>query len=160
MATIGQRIKRQYRRWQRSEPGSRSRRRSRAAIKRLKQLRAEVVLAGRPWWGGGKRIIRDEVWPIVKSAGIAPTSGKRSETFGNPGSDHFILNIWAFAKDFATGNNQSLAQKIRSKLTPGQTHHDYEEFYFERFGHTYRGQIIASTHGSGPHLHIGIRRVD
>lgn len=160
MTNIDERIKRQRRRWLRSKPGSRSRKRARAVIKHLKNLRAAVVLSGPPWWGGGKRIIRDEVWPIVKAAGITPTSGKRRETFGNPSSDHFFLNIWAFAKDFATANNQTLAQRIRSALTPGETHHDFEEFFFERFGHTYRGQIIAATHGTGPHLHIGIKRID
>lgn len=160
MPTIEEKIKRQRRRFLKSEIGSRSRKRARAAIKRLKRLRAAVVLSGPPHWGGGKQIMRDEVWPIMRRLGISPTSGKRRETFGNPGSDHFFLNIWAFAKDWATSNNQSAAQKVRATLTPGQIHHDYEEFYFERYGHTYRGQIIASTHGTGPHLHIGIKRID
>lgn len=116
------------------------------------------IAPGPPSWGGGKRIMRKEVWAVVKAAGIRPTSGKRSATFGNPSSDHFIGNVYAFAKDYATSNNQSLAQKIRSKLTPGKAHHDYESFYFTRDGKRYRGQIIAATHGTGPHLHVGIKR--
>lgn len=116
------------------------------------------LLPGWPWWGGGRKIMQKEVWPIVKAAGISPTSGKRKETFGNPSSDHYWLNIWAFAKDYATASNERLAQRIRSKLTPGQTHHDYESFYFTRYGCRFRGQIIASDHGTGPHLHVGIKR--
>jgi hypothetical protein len=116
------------------------------------------IAPGPPSWGGGKKIMREKVWPIVRAHGIQTTSGKRSETFGNPSSDHFIGNVYAFAKDYATANNQALAQKIRSKLTPGRTHHDYENFYFTYRGRRYRGQIIASTHGTGPHLHVGIKR--
>ena len=129
------------------------------------------IAPGPPSWGGGRQIIRDEVWPIVDAAGISPTSGKRRESFGNLASDHFWLNLKAFAKDYATTNNFALAQKIRSKLDPGGVHHDYESFIIERRVkprflkrfrraklHRYRVQIIAGTHGTGPHLHIGIKR--
>lgn len=130
-------------------------------------LKALSIAPGWPSWGGGKRIMRKEVWPIVEPTGIRPTSGKRRETFGNPSSDHYWLNVYSFAKDFATANNQALAQKIRSKLDPGGTHLDYENFFFVRTfkrrfrrpkRYTFRGQIIAGTHGTGPHLHVGIKR--
>lgn len=137
----------------------------RAALlgKRMRAVKAQInrlssVAPGPPAWGGGKQIIREEVWPIVQAAGITPTSGKRRETFGNPGSDHFIGNAYAFAKDYATGSNFRLAQKIRTKLDGG-LHVDYQSFNIVRRGHTYRVQIIAGTHGTGPHLHVGIRRV-
>jgi hypothetical protein len=115
------------------------------------------LLPGPPGWAGSKQIIAEEVWPIVRKHGISPTSGKRSETFGNPGSDHFVGNITAFAKDFATVDNFPLAEKIRTALDGGN-HVDYESFIIERRGHRYRVQIIAGTHGTGPHLHVGVRR--
>jgi hypothetical protein len=120
-------------------------------------LKALSIAPGPPSWGGGKRIMRKEVWPIIEPTGIRPTSGKRRETFGNPSSDHYFLNVYAFAKDYATANNERLAQKIRTKLDGG-THRDYESFYITRRGHRYRVQIIAATHGTGPHLHVGIKR--
>lgn len=127
-------------------------------IKERKEKLIKELLPGFPYWAGGKRIMRTEVWPVVKPTGIQPTSGKRKETFGNPSSDHFWLNIFAFAKDYATANNQELAQRIRAALDPGGVHHDYESFFIERYGYIYRVQIIAVTHGTGPHLHVGIKR--
>lgn len=118
------------------------------------------LLPGPPSWGGSKRLIREKVAPLVERRGISRTSAKRSETFGNPGSDHYIGNVLAYAEDYATADNQALAQEIRSALDPGAAHQDYERFYTEFRGHTYRVQIIASTHGTGPHLHVGSERVD
>lgn len=127
-------------------------------IKERRQKLIKELAPGFPFWAGGKRIMRTEVWQVVKTKGIAPTSGKRKETFGNPSSDHYWLNIFAFAKDYATSNNQTLAQEIRSALDPGGVHHDFENFFIVRYGFTYRVQIIAVTHGTGPHLHVGIKR--
>lgn len=136
-------------------------RKLRARMKRRKRQRTEELKLGPPGWGGSKRIMRNEVWPIVRPTGIQPTSGKRRETFGNPSSDHFFLNLYSFAKDYATKNNIDLATKIRRELTGNSsaTHQDYEGFFIERFGWIYRIQIIAKTHGTGPHLHVGIRRI-
>lgn len=134
-------------------------RHSRKLTKLLK--RALSIAPGPPAWGGSKRQIRERVAPIVARHGIARTSAKRSETFGNPGSDHFIGNVLAYAEDYATGSNFALAQEIRSELQPGADHQDFEEFFVEGDdGHTYRFQIIAATHGTGPHLHVGCERVD
>lgn len=121
--------------------------------------RASSIAPGPPAWGGSKRVIREMVAPIVAEHGIARTSAKRSETFGNPGSDHFVGNVLAYAEDYATDSNQALAQEIRTALDGG-THHDFEMFFIEVDGHTYRVQIIAQTHGTGPHLHVGVERVD
>lgn len=127
------------------------------------ERRAALIKRGKrpgPWgWGGGKLVMVFVVYPIMKRRGISPTSGKRRETYGNPSSDHFFLNVWAFAKDWATTNNYPAAQEIRSALTPGELHNDYEEFFFTMFGVTFRGQIIAGTHGTGPHLHVGFKRI-
>lgn len=133
----------------------RAMRKLRGLIDRAKRLLSTAP--GPPAWGGSKAIVRDEVWPIVQAAGISPTSGKRSQTFGNPSSDHYVGNVYAFAKDYATASNYSLAQRIRTALDGG-IHVDYDNFYVTRRGHRYRVQIIAGTHGTGPHLHCGVRR--
>jgi hypothetical protein len=156
--TLQAKIRKQRKRWEAAKPGSPQRRRARRAIRKLKRIQAASVRPGSPWWGGGKRIIQEEVWPIVRAAGIRPTSGKRRETYGNPSSDHYYKNVWAFAKDYATASNYALAQRIRKRLDLG-IHSDYAEFYISRYGHSYRVQIIAGTHGTGPHLHVGIKRV-
>ncbi len=115
--------------------------------------------AGAPTWGGC-RYVTDEVVRIVASNGGYPvTSRKRTETFGNPSSDHHVSNSRADAVDFGTANNYGLAQTIRSRLSGG-THREYETFTIRRDGHTFRGQLIAGTHGTGPHLHFGCQRVD
>lgn len=138
------------------------------AIKKLeRKIKNEKAKPTRPRsgtgaWGGSKSIVQNEVMPIAKKRGITPTSAKRWETFGNPSSDHYMLNTTAFAKDFATTNNYTFAKAIFSKLTgrPGsEWGGDYSFFYISRAGRSFRVQIIAGTHGTGPHLHIGVRRV-
>jgi hypothetical protein len=108
--------------------------------------------------------------PIAERHGLEGTSGKRRETFGNPGSDHFFLNFLSFAKDWRLARGGSVAeqeaayraaaQEMREEYTPGERHVDFEEFFFVDNGHTYRGQLIASNHGTGPHLHLGTKRID
>lgn len=125
-------------------------------------IKRKYLRRGPLWWGGSRLIYRREVWPIIRDAGIATTSGKRRETFGNPGSDHYFLNLLAYAKDHATANNFALANKIKRRLLrdpDAPANVDYSSFYIRRYGHRYRVQIIAGTHGTGPHLHVGIRRV-
>ncbi len=116
------------------------------------------VAAGFPYWGGAAIIVRTEVRPLVLAHGIPITSTKRWETFGNPSSDHYRGNRLAYAEDYGTASNFSLAQEVRTALDGG-VHVDYQSFNIVRRGHTYRVQIIAGTHGTGPHLHVGIERV-
>jgi len=70
-------------------------------------------------------------------------SEKRVETYGNPGSDHHVSQTNAFAIDFLLVNDYDAASA----------------FYVKRGGNTFRIQIIAGTHGTGPHLHVGCRLV-
>lgn len=135
------------------------------AMRKLKGLVRQVkgsIQPGAPNWAGSKWIVVDEVDGFVARKGIKPTSGKRRLSFGNPFSDHFWLNLWSFARDYGTANNYVLATEIKRKLTgdPNAVHVDYGYFYIERYGYTYRVQLIAGTHGTGPHLHLGVRRVD
>jgi hypothetical protein len=125
---------------------------------RKKDQRAD----GKGLWGGSKRVVTREVDPIVERHGIRRTSGKRRETFGNPSSDHFVGNLTAFARDYATANNHDLKNKIGRKLgivKKGESVQDYKAYYLRRGGRRFRIQLIAATHGTGPHLHIGVRRV-
>lgn len=127
------------------------------AVERLKRKPE----SGTGAWGGSKSIVVNEVMPVARAWGISPTSGKRRETFGNPGSDHFVLNLTAFAKDFATDSNYAFGIAIGKALGIAYrgAEDDYRNFYITRAGKTFRVQIICGTHGTGPHTHVGIRRV-
>lgn len=135
------------------------------AIKKLKRLIRKAVNArpksGEGPWGGCKSIADREVVPVGKKRGIAVTSRKRSQTYGNPDSDHYIGNELAYAVDFATDSNYAFGVEIgRSLGVPyNGIQDDYKSFYINRAGHQFRVQIICQTHGTGPHTHVGIRRV-
>lgn len=105
---------------------------------------------------GGSRTVTNEVIGIVGGR-ASITSRKRWEKFGNPDSDHYMGNLSADAVDFGIGNAYSLAREVAQRLG-GQWDGDYDSFYVTRGGRTYRVQIIAGTHGTGPHLHVGVRR--
>lgn len=109
------------------------------------------------WAWAGSRGVTNEVIRIVN--GRAPiTSRKRWELFNNPSSDHYMLNRTADAVDFGTASNYELANEIARKLG-GSWSGDYDSFIITRKGKQFRVQIIAGTHGTGPHLHVGVRRV-
>lgn len=118
------------------------------------------ISAGSPHWGGAEDIIRNEVVPVARAAGVGSTSGKRTATYGNPGSDHHVSQTLASARDFGTANNYALRNRIMRRLGVTSAIRDYGSYYIKRGGHTFRVQPIAGTHGTGPHLHIGIRRID
>lgn len=129
--------------------------------------RALSIAPGAPAWGGSKRPVVEVANPIAEKHGLTRTSAKRSETFGNPGSDHYILNLFSYAQDWAKAGSvaaqqeayYATAREIRKALNGGE-HQDYEPFYFEVDGRTYRGQLIAAQHGTGPHLHFGVELVE
>lgn len=124
----------------------------RTALRRAKK--SLIGLTDRRW--GGSRAVTNEIIRIVK--GRAPvTSRKRVETFGNPGSDHHVLQRTADAVDFGIANAYDLAREIARKLG-GSWDGDYDSFTIVRKGKSYRVQQIAGTHGTGPHLHCGVRR--
>jgi hypothetical protein len=135
------------------------------AIKKLDKLidkaRKAQPESGTGAWGGSKSIVQNEVNTVAHRWGIAKTSAKRWATFGNPGSDHHMLNRTAFAKDYATTNNYAFGVAIGKSLGIDYrgAMDDYKNFYIKRAGKTFRVQIICGTHGTGPHTHVGIRRV-
>lgn len=120
-----------------------------------------VIQSGSPHWGGSDDILRNEVVPVGEKAAIPVTSGKRTETFGNPGSDHHVSQIWASARDFGTANNYAFGVKVGDALGVDYrgAADDYKAFYISRAGRTFRVQIICGTHGTGPHTHVGIELV-
>jgi hypothetical protein len=106
---------------------------------------------------GGSRAVTNEVIRIVDGR-VGISSRKRDETYGNPDSDHHVSQKSADAVDFLTGENYALAREIAQRLG-GSWSGDYDSFIIQRNGKLYRVQIIAGTHGTGPHLHVGVRRV-
>jgi hypothetical protein len=134
----------------------------RTLIKRRSKLQAALRVAKKAsgsvtdnLWGGS-RGVTNEIIRIV--GGRAPvTSRKRVETFGNPGSDHHVSQRTADAVDFGIANAYNLAREIARKLG-GTWNGDYDSFTIVRKGKTFRVQGIAAVHGTGPHLHYGVRR--
>lgn len=125
----------------------------REALKRAATAAAALVREGGSW--GGCRTVTNEVIRIV--GGRAPvTSRKRWELYGNPDSDHYMGNKTADAVDFGISTAYSLGREIGQRLG-GAWSYDYQSFYVVRNGRRYRVQIIAGTHGTGPHLHVGVR---
>jgi hypothetical protein len=107
---------------------------------------------------GGSRYWTNRVIKIVGNR--APvTSRKRWLEFGNPGSDHHKSQKTADAVDFGTADNHGLKNEISRKLGGPSVLADYGSFIVRRNGRAWRIQIIAGTHGTGPHLHVGVKRV-
>jgi hypothetical protein len=116
---------------------------------------------GKGAWGGSKSLVQIKAMPIARKWGIKQTSSKRWATYGNPSSDHYMLNTWSYAKDFATTNNYAFGVALGKALGVDYNgaKDDYKSFYVEEAGRTFRVQIICGTHGTGPHTHLGIRRI-
>lgn len=140
-------------------------RKHRRAIKKIKALIVKWFRlhpkSGTGSWAGTKSIVVNEVLPVGRKWGIPTTSKKRWETFGNPSSDHYRGNKDAYAVDFATDSNFAFGVAIGKALGIPYlgVGSDYQAFYIERAGNTFRVQLICGTHGTGPHCHCGIRRV-
>jgi hypothetical protein len=107
-------------------------------------------------WGGSMSIVEQEVVPIMTKYGPI-TSRKRTETFGNPSSDHYVGNTTAYAADCGIAERHDVLDEIGRALGIGPMT-DYASYYITRSGNRFRVQGIAGTHGTGPHLHLGVRR--
>lgn len=119
-----------------------------ARRERLRRQRSDAQ------WGGA-RAITNEIIDIVN--GRAPiTSRKRWQLFGNPGSDHWRGKKNADAVDFGIAEAHWLKNEISRRLGGPRELADYGSFFVERNGQTFRVQLIAGTHGTGPHLHAGV----
>ena len=109
-------------------------------------------------WGGSRSVARIGE-KVIKRRGYTITSRKRWATFGNPSSDHWRGNPNAYALDAATANNRGLALEI-AKAYGRDSVQDYQTFVYEApNGRRFAVQIIYSTHGTGPHLHLGVHRI-
>lgn len=102
-------------------------------------------------WGGAEKATRQ----IVGGKNLAnATSTKRSHTVGgasSTGSDHHTSQKSAYAVDLP--HNQSALDRINKKLgTSLKLGQDQTVNY-----KGYRVQVITSPHGTGPHIHVGVR---
>ena len=124
-----------------------------------KRKKRRKLKPGQGPWKGTKTIVEQEIVPVLENAGVPITSRKRWTSFGNWASDHWRGNRDAYAVDGGTANNTALKNRVYRKLARKKsgTIDDYEAFYFTRSGRRYRGQLIAGTHGTGPHLHCGVK---
>lgn len=89
------------------------------------------------------------------------SSRKRTELFGNPGSDHFVGNTDADAVDFRFLRTKVRYRKMNA-IMARLGHEDVEDFgaYVVEHNHMkFRVQPIAALHGTGPHVHFGVKRI-
>lgn len=117
-------------------------------------------ISNRLW--GGSRFLTNRVIEYVNSqTSKAPvTSRKRWELFGNPGSDHYRGNRSADAVDFGIANATWLRDAISHRFGGPKTLPDFGTFIAkDQKGRSYRVQVISGTHGTGPHLHVGVKRL-
>ena len=121
-------------------------------IRRRKAVRAKSW----NWAWGGCRGLTDEIVGIVGNRAVI-TSRKRS--WGTWGSDHNVAQVRADAVDFGIANAHWLKHEISRKLGGPAYLGDYGSFLVVRRKKRFRVQMIAGTHGTGPHLHVGVRRV-
>lgn len=144
--------------------GSKVRKHAKAAIRRLNKQAAKLR-KDRFKYAGATAIIKYEVIPILHAAGVPVTSRKRWATFGNPSSDHWKGNKDADAVDGATFvENNELGSEIVTALKQRESEMSaFAEFEITRShtgsAETYRVQVITEEHGTGPHIHIGVKRV-
>lgn len=150
-----ERISRRAKRWGRVRHWRDVKNEARADYRAAKAAASRARRGDFLW--GGCRQVTNEVIAIV--GGRAPvTSRKRTKTYGNPGSDHHVSQRQADAVDFGIANAHWLKNEISRRLGGPRQLADYGTFTVVRNGRRYRVQIIAGTHGTGPHLHVGVRR--
>jgi hypothetical protein len=115
---------------------------------------------------GTTSIIEHCVIPVYTRFGAPVTSRKRWDTFGNPSSDHYWGNRDADAADGGRAEayeiGRSVGEKITAAAQSGSVGYsgyadDFKAYYVEFAGERFRVQIIARTHGTGPHIHTGVK---
>jgi hypothetical protein len=154
--TVKQALAAVKRRRQRVEIRTRQLRGARRKLEQAKQALARARRDSGLW--GGSRAVTNEVIDIVNGR-ASISSRKRTATFGNPGSDHHVSQLLADAVDFRIAEAHWLKNEISRRLGGPSVLPDFGSFTIRRNGRTFRVQIIAGTHGTGPHLHVGVRRV-
>ena len=119
-------------------------------------------------WGGCRGLtnrIIDIAVDVTKPRGVPKrawriylvSSRKRWALFGNPGSDHYRGNRTADAVDFRLVNDSVTRDKIMRRLGVTEKILDYGNYVAEHNGRRFRVQPIAQQHGTGPHLHVGVK---
>jgi hypothetical protein len=131
-----------------------------ARLEKQRQLSAQSFspIAGAPHWGGSQDVILLKLDPVALTWDIGLGSNKRTETFGNPGSDHHTSQVLASARDYLTNSNFAFRNALARALGIESVIYDFSNYYFYLNGIRFRAQFIAATHGTGPHCHAGIRR--
>lgn len=130
--------------------------------KRKRELREWVkenripVASGTGDWGGSESVELEIEAVVEKKRGECSGSRKRTETYGNPGSDHHVSQTTAYAIDFLLANDYEIAYIVAAHFGVDWAG-DYSNFYVERGGKRFRVQLIAGPHGTGPHFHTGTR---
>jgi hypothetical protein len=119
---------------------------------------------GAPHWGGSEDVLDKYVDPVARRFGLPLTSAKRSATdpltISNPGSDHSVLATGASAHDFGTFTGANFAFAVAKALgISGYSTGNYNGYYIERGGATFRVQILWAVEGHYNHVHVGVRRV-
>jgi hypothetical protein len=123
------------------------------------RARASKIIPGRfrsMLWGGC-RGVTDKAIAIVGGR-YTVSSRKRWQTFGNPSSAHFMGNRRKDAVDWRTANNQRLMDEVANGIGGPSNVRDYQFFNVRHNGMEFQCQMIAVTHGTGPHLHLGVER--
>jgi hypothetical protein len=113
---------------------------------------------GDPHWSGSRYVIEDRVDPVMARHGIPVTSRKRTDTLGNPGSDHDVGNTTAYATDYGTYDGAEAAHGVaRSLGIDNYSVGDYTSYYVTFGGRTFRVQILWAVSGHFDHVHVGVR---
>lgn len=133
----------------------------RRELERWKRENIIPKASGKGPYEGAKSVAREIEAVVERKRGECSGSEKRAAThplsLSNPGSDHNEANRDAYAIDFLLVDDYEMATIIAAHFGVDWAG-DYSNFYVERGGRTFRVQLIAGTHGTGPHFHEGVRR--
>jgi hypothetical protein len=112
---------------------------------------------------GGSRYFTNQAIDLAdrKRKGVIVTSRKRPILLGNRASDHNLFNVTADAVDHGLVNDQEFMDMLARHLGGPSDVVDFQNFAVRnpQNGRSYRAQLIAVTHGTGPHHHSGFRRI-
>jgi hypothetical protein len=128
-------------------------------IRRRREFKEQLEQQkGDELWGGSRYFTNRCIAIVGNRADV--TSRKRTETFGNPDSDHHVSQTQADAVDFGIAEAHTLADELARKIGGPSDISDFQHFIVKnpQNGRNYRAQFIARTHGTGPHLHCGFER--
>lgn len=137
---------------------------ARRARGKRRRIAHRHAIAAENQWGGCRKVTNEIIRHVERRRpGTRITSRKRSETFGNPSSDHYVGNTDADAVDFARVNDQTLMDGVAADLGGPSDVADFQAFTITRRVRlrrkAFRVQLIAVTHGTGPHFHAGVKVV-